>query len=95
MPAYVVANVRIQDPAAYDEYRKTVPGTIERFGGRYLARGGRSEVVEGGVEPGRMVIVEFPSYEAAQNWYSSAEYGPVKSLRQGCADGELLFIDGV
>lgn len=95
MPAYVVANIRVHDPVAYEEYRKTVPGTIERFGGRYLARGGRSEVVEGGLEPGRTVIVEFPSYEAAQNWYASAEYATAKVLRQGCADGELLFIDGV
>lgn len=95
MPAYVVANIRVHDPVAYEEYRKMVPGTVERFGGRYLARGGRSEVVEGGLEPGRMVIVEFPSYEAAQNWYSSSEYAAVKALRQGCADGELLFINGI
>jgi uncharacterized protein (DUF1330 family) len=95
MPAYVFANVRVQDPAAYAQYKKMVPATIEHFGGRYLARGGQGQVVEGDIEPGRMIIIEFPSYDDAQRWYSSTEYAAAKLVRQGCADGELVLVEGV
>lgn len=95
MPAYVFANVRVGDSAAYEPYKQMVPATIEKYGGRYLARGGRAEVIEGDLEPGRMIILEFPSYEHAQQWYSSAEYTAAKQVRLGCADGELIFVDGV
>ncbi len=93
MPAYVFANVRVNDPEAYEQYKQMVPATIEHFGGRYLARGGEAEVKEGHLEVGRTIIVEFPSYEAAQRWYSSDEYAAAKRVRQGCADGELMIID--
>jgi uncharacterized protein (DUF1330 family) len=95
MPAYVFANIRVDDPVAYERYVKMVPGTIEKFGGRYLARGGRVEVLEGDVRPGRTIILEFPSFEDARRWYSSDEYCPAKAIRQSCATGELLIVDGV
>jgi uncharacterized protein (DUF1330 family) len=95
MPAYLVANVRVKDPVAYERYLQMVPATIEPFGGRYLARGGQTQVVEGHLPTGRMIILEFPSYEDAQRWYGSTEYAEAKRLRQGCAEGDLVFIDGV
>jgi uncharacterized protein (DUF1330 family) len=95
MPAYVIANVRAHDPGAYEQYRQMVPAIIEHFGGRYLARGGRSEVIEGDLEPGRVIVLEFPTYEDAQRWYASDEYAAARSIRQGGADGELIFVDGV
>lgn len=63
MPAYLLVNIQITDPQRYAEYVKVVPPTIARFGGRYLARGGRAERLEGGWEPRRVVLLEFPSFE--------------------------------
>lgn len=94
MPGYVIANVRVQDPAAYEQYKKMVPATIERFGGRYLVRGGRGRVVEGDLDLGRVIVLEFPSYEDAQRWYSSPEYSAAKRLRHGCAVGEMVIVEG-
>jgi uncharacterized protein (DUF1330 family) len=94
MPGYVIANVRVQDPGAYEQYRQMVPAIIERFGGRYLVRGGRGQVVEGDLELGRVIVLEFPSYEDAQRWYCSPEYAAAKELRQGCAAGDLLIVEG-
>jgi len=95
LPTYVVANVRVRDAGAYEQYKQMVPATIEHFGGRYLARGGQAEVIEGDLVLGRTIILEFPSYEDARQWYSSAEYAAAKVLRQASADGELIFIDGL
>ncbi len=95
MPAYVFANIRVHDPIGYERYKQIVPGTIEEFGGRYLARGGRVEVLEGDVEPGRTIILEFPTFEDAQRWYSSEEYCAAKAVRHSCAHGELVIVDGV
>ena len=95
MPAYVFANIRVDDPIAYRRYVQIVPGTIEKYGGRYLARGGRVEVLEGDLTPGRTIILEFPTFEDAQRWYSSEEYCVAKEVRQSCARGELVIVDGV
>ena len=95
MPAYVFANIRVDDPIAYQRYVQVVPGTIESFGGRYLARGGRVEVLEGDIQPGRTIIIEFPTFEDAQRWYASPEYCAVKDIRLGCARGEVVIVDGV
>jgi uncharacterized protein (DUF1330 family) len=95
MPAYVFANIRITDASDYERYKEIVPATIERFGGRYLARGGRTEVLEGELEPGRVILLEFPSYEHAERWYSSTEYARAKLVRQDSSEGELVFIDGL
>ena len=95
MPAYVFANIRVDDPIAYQRYVQIVPGTVEKFGGRYLARGGRVEVLEGDLKPGRTIILEFPTFEAAQRWYSSPEYCTAKGVRQSCARADLVIVDGV
>jgi uncharacterized protein (DUF1330 family) len=95
VPAYVIANVDVRDPEAYEEYRDLVPATIAEHGGRYLARGGETEVVEGDWEPKRLVIVEFPSLEAARGWVDSETYGPVRAIRHRTADTQLVIVDGV
>jgi uncharacterized protein (DUF1330 family) len=95
MAAYVVANVQVNDSDAYAEYRAQVLPTVERFGGRFLARGGRTELLEGGYEPRRVVILEFPSYERAKEWYESEEYRPLAELRRGASDGDLILVEGV
>lgn len=95
MPAYVIANIRVQDAEAYEEYRRVVPAVIERFGGRYLVRGGRSDALEGDMTLGRVIILEFPSYEDARSWYDSPEYAAAKEIRQGCSIGDVLIVEGV
>ena len=72
MAAYVIANVEVTDPAAYEEYRAKVPGTIAAYGGRYLARAGATEVLEGDWTPHRLVILEFPSLAQLKAWYKVA-----------------------
>ena len=95
MSAYVIANVTVTDPVRYEEYRKLVPPTIEKFGGRFVVRGGAVEPLEGDWRPGRLVIVEFPSVEQARAWWSSAEYAGARALRQATSSGTLLIVEGV
>ena len=95
MAAYVLATVRITDPAGYEEYRRLVPATIERYGGRFVVRGGRVDVLEGSWEPARVVIVEFPSLERARAWWESPEYAEARGIRQATSDGTLVVLEGV
>jgi uncharacterized protein (DUF1330 family) len=95
MPAYLIANVDVKDPDRYDAYRQDVPASIERFGGRYLARGGTADVLEGTWPVKRLVIVEFPSRERAMAWWSSDDYASLKALRQATADSQLVIVDGL
>jgi uncharacterized protein (DUF1330 family) len=94
MPAYVIAHVDVKDPVRYEDYRKRVKPTIDKFGGRFLARGGATEVLEGKWDPKRLVIVEFPSVEHARQWWNSEEYAPVRAMRQAASEGTLVLIEG-
>lgn len=95
MPAFLIANVDVHNTEEYEAYRQQVPASIERFGGRYLARGGSAEVLEGRWPVKRLVIVEFPSRERAMAWWSSDDYAPLKALRQATADSQLVVVDGL
>ena len=93
MAAYVIGEIDVRDPATYDQYRKQVLATVQTHGGRFLARGGKGEALEGAA-PKRVVMLEFPSYERALEWYRSAEYAPLIKLRQQASDGRLLLVEG-
>ena len=95
MSAYVIAMVDVKDPVRYEEYRRMVLPTITAFGGRFIARGGRTEVLEGTAPAARLVIVEFPSLERAKEWWSSPEYSEAKAIRQATSEGTLIVIEGV
>ena len=95
MAAYVIANVDVTDAAAYEEYRKLVPATIDKYGGKYLARGGATEVKEGDWTPARLVILEFPSLDQAKRWYASPEYAPALAIRQRASKSKLIFVEGL
>ena len=95
MPAYVVANVTVNDPVRYEDYRRLVTPTVEKYGGRFIARGGRIEVLEGNWHPGRLVLLEFPSVEQARAWWSSPEYTEARAIRQATSEGTLLILEGV
>lgn len=95
MAAYIHANVEVTDPVAYEEYRRQVPAVIAAYGGRYLARGGAVEVLEGDAQPQRQVILEFPDMASLKAFYHSAEYRPLIAIRQRASKGTLIAIDGV
>lgn len=95
MPSYVIANVTVKDPVRYEDYRRLVTPTLAKFGGRFIARGGRIEVLEGDWHPGRLVILEFPSVDAAREWWNSPEYTEAKLIRQATSEGTLLILEGV
>lgn len=94
MSAYVIAEIEVTDPAAYEDYRKQVPGVVEKYKGKFIVRGGRIESMEGGWSPKRIVVLEFPSMEQALKWYRSADYAPLIKLRQKASRGKLIIVEG-
>jgi uncharacterized protein (DUF1330 family) len=93
--AYLIARVRVSDPVGYEQYKTLASAAIEKHGGRYRARGGRTVTLEGDEETDRVVIVEFPSLEQAQAFYRSPEYREAIGARRGCATGQFIVIEGV
>lgn len=92
--AYVVVQAEVSDWDRFKEYLKKSPGTIARYSGKYIARGGETDIFEGDFGDKRLVIIEFPSMEKAREWYHSEEYQEVKRLRKGAATGTLIAIAG-
>ena len=95
MPAYVIALVEILQPERYPEYKELAQRAVAAFGGRYIARGGRVEVLEGEWEPKRTVILEFDNMERAKAWWDSEHYREGKALRQSITRSTLLLVEGV
>jgi uncharacterized protein (DUF1330 family) len=95
MAAYVIADVDVEDPEPYAQYRAAVPATLEAHGGRFLARGGETASLEGDWQPKRVVVIEFSDLEAARRWYESSEYGAAKDLRGGAAVMRMIAVAGV
>lgn len=95
MPAYLIYDVEIHDPAPYGEFMTRVKPLVERMGGRYLARGGAHEVLEGDWQPTRLVLFEFPDMDSARALFTSEEYAPLKALRQSCSSGHVVIVEGV
>ena len=94
MPAYVIAVTDLHDPEQYEHYKAAAPETIAKYGGRYVARGGELEVLEGDWHPPRLVILEVDDLEAAKRWYASPEYQAAKQLREGAATMRLVAVEG-
>lgn len=94
MPAYVLAEVEITNPEGYKAYTAQVPATIAKYGGKFLHRGGPVHVLEGEWPGVRRVIIEFPSTEAAKQWWDSAEYQGPKAMRRANSKGRLLLLEG-
>ena len=95
MAAYVMVNIRVDDPVGYEEYKATVEDSIAAYGGRYLVRGGRCWRLEGEWEPHRLVILEFVDVERAKAWWSSAEYAGPKAIRHATARSDMVVVEGV
>ena len=95
MAAYVIANIDVKDPERYQDYIKMSPVSIAKFGGRFVARGGKTDVLEGRWVPKRLVLLEFPSAERAREWWTSDDYAPAKALGQATSYGELVIVEGL
>jgi uncharacterized protein (DUF1330 family) len=95
MTAYVIVDIHVNDPVGYEEYKRLAPPTIELYGGKYLARGGRTEVLEGEWTPSRLVILQFEDIEQAKKWLHSPEYSEARKLRHQTAQSNMVVIEGV
>jgi uncharacterized protein (DUF1330 family) len=92
---YVIAQITVTDPVTYPKYVAMVQPIIEKFGGEFLVRGGKSENHEG-VPPGdRNVVIRFPSYDAARDWYRSDDYAEAKRLRMSASTSVQTIVEGV
>ena len=94
MSVYSISSIDVKDWDAYREYMRLVPSIIEKFGGKYLVRGGEMESLEGKMFHGRMVIIEFPNKELAMKFYKSEEYKPLLDLRTNSGISNLVIVDG-
>jgi uncharacterized protein (DUF1330 family) len=94
MPAYFVVELEIANQEAMEPYRAAVPATITQYGGRFLTRGGATELIEGGPEPKRIVIVEFADKAAFRRWYDSPEYQKILPGRLDNSTGRAFIVEG-
>ena len=94
MSAYVIVDIEVTDPQGYKEYVKAAPEAVKAFGGRYLARGGQNETLEGDWHARRLVILEFESVEKAKEWLNSALYAPARALRHKYARTNMVVVEG-
>jgi uncharacterized protein (DUF1330 family) len=95
MPAYVIVEIEILDPTGYEEYKKLAGATVEKYGGKYLVRGGTTEVLEGNWKPKRIVILEFESIQRAKEWLNCEEYREPRKMRHRTARTNMLVVEGV
>ena len=94
MPAYLVAQIDVHDPAEFEEYRARVTPVVEAYGGRYVVRTDQLEPLEGAKPRGRLIILEFPSMDAARSFYRSADYAPLLRQRLASAASDIVLAEG-
>lgn len=94
MAGYIVSNVEVFNNDAYGEYGKLAPDAIKKYGGEFLTRGGAAEVLEGGWQAHRVVIIRFDSVDQAKAMYNSPEYQAAKEKREGAADFNMMVVEG-
>lgn len=95
MPAFVIVEVKVNDPARYEEYKALASPAVKKYGGKYIARGGKAEKLEGSEDPNRVVILEFESLSRAKEWWNSKEYTEAKAIRHSCADSRMTVVEGL
>lgn len=95
MAAYAIVDLDVKNADALANYRREVPTTVAKYGGRFLVRGGASVVLEGNWTPKRVVVLEFPSMDALQRWYRSDDYKPLLADRLRHSTANFIAVDGV
>lgn len=92
---YLIFDVEIADMTRYQDFMRAVKPALEAAGARYLARGGAHEVFEGDWSPRRIVLLEFPSAQAARDFYNGPVYRDLKTIRDECSSARLVLVEGV
>lgn len=95
MTVYVIVDIEVTDPHGYAEYKNLAPAAVALYGGRYIARGGKTETLEGDWHPNRLVILEFPSIEQAKAWLNSPEYAPARAMRHQYANSRMVVVESL
>jgi uncharacterized protein (DUF1330 family) len=95
MSAYVLVEMTVTDPVAIEAYRALSGPAVEAHGGRYLARGGAAELLEGTGEPARIVVIEFPDADAARGWYDGEPYRAARAARAASATARFVLVEGL
>ena len=95
MSAYVIVEIGVQDPVGYEEYKKHASATVFAHGGKYIVRGGKTEVLEGDWQPKRIVVLEFPSMDRAKEWLNCEEYREPRKMRHATAKTNMILVEGV
>jgi uncharacterized protein (DUF1330 family) len=94
MAAYVIGDIEVIDPSAFQEYRERIGATVERYGGKFVIRGGMVDTKEGDWQPRHLLMLEFPTFGQAERWYNSPEYKPLIAIREKAARTQLLIAEG-
>ena len=95
MTAFILAEIDVKDPDAYQEYIKQVPALVEKHGGVYRARGGQHTILEGNWNPSRIVLLEFPDRNSAEAFYNDSDYSGLKQIRHKTTDSNLVLFEGL
>ena len=95
MAAYVIVEIQIVDPVGYEEYKKLASATVEKYGGKYIVRGGKTEVLEGDWKPKRIVVLRFESMQRAKEWLNCEEYHEPRKMRHRTAKTKMILVEGV
>jgi len=94
MAAYIIVDVTIHNAEKYEGYKKLTPASLAGYDGKFIVRGSKTEALEGDWQPGRFVVLEFPSVERAKEWWASEEYAPAKAIRQANAETKMIVVEG-
>jgi uncharacterized protein (DUF1330 family) len=95
MSAYVIVEIDVTDPIGYEEYKKQAGATVAQHGGKYIVRGGKTEVLEGDWKPKRMVVLQFESMQCAKEWLNCEEYREPRKMRHRTAKTNMILVEGV
>jgi uncharacterized protein (DUF1330 family) len=94
MPAYVIAEVEVTNPTGYESYRPLAGASVAQYGGKFVVRGGKAELIEGSQQPARIVVIEFADSVAAKRWYNSPEYQTALKIRLANSTGRVILVEG-
>ena len=95
MAAYVIVEIEVVDPVGYEEYKNLASASVLKFGGKYIVRGGATEVLEGDWKPKRIVVLEFESMQRARDWLNCEQYREPRKMRHRTAKTNMVLVEGV
>jgi uncharacterized protein (DUF1330 family) len=95
MAAYIIVDLEITEPVEYEEYKKRAGATVEKYGGKYIVRGGKCKTLEGDWSPKRIVVLEFENAERAKAWLNSPEYAEPRKMRHRTAKTRMILVEGM